>query len=182
MKTDSILNHVRVASPCNARWEDMTGDDRSRFCQRCQKHVFNLSAMTQAEAEAFVRETEGKFCGRFHRRHDGRMLTADCPTGRRIRRDRVARWCGAAFAAVMVFLGGRLTLRSAESKSDGSSKPHGGSKATQPPALLGEVNAEPPVMGDIAVSTNIPPATNPPAIMGKVCIPPPTNPPPPAAK
>lgn len=177
MKNDSILNHVRVASPCTARWEDMTGDDRKRFCQHCQKHVFNLSAMTQSEAEAFVRETEGKFCGRFHRRRDGRMLTSDCPTGQRLRRNRMARWCGAAFAAVMVFLGSRFSLRSAESKPDGSTT---GAENQMP---MGKIAVSHATMGDIAISTNVPPpATNPPMIMGEICIPPTTNPPPSSAK
>lgn len=178
MKNDSILNQVQVASPCTARWEDMTGDDRKRFCQHCQKHVFNLSAMTQSEAETFVRETEGKFCGRFHRRRDGRILTSDCPTGQRLRRNRMARWCGAAFAAAMVFLGGRFSLRAAESKPDAATK--SAEKDAPKDNLAG---MRPPLMGYISVSTNTPPpTTNPPVIMGEIYVPPSTNPPPSSAK
>lgn len=96
MKQQTILDRVSVASPCTARWDDMTGDERVRFCHHCQKSVFNLSALTQAEAEALVIEKEGKFCGRFHRRRDGRMLTADCPVGRKTRHRRLAVMLGAA--------------------------------------------------------------------------------------
>ena len=96
----SILNRVRVASPCNARWEDMTGDDRVRFCGQCQKNVFNLSALSRTEAERLVREKEGKFCGRFHQRRDGRMLTADCSVGRWCRRTRLLKLTLALLALV----------------------------------------------------------------------------------
>lgn len=178
-ENDNILDQVQVASPCNARWEDMTGDDRARFCRHCQKHVFNLSAMTQIEAEALVRETEGRFCGRFHRRRDGKMLTADCPTGWRLRRSRVARWCGAACATLMVLIGGRTTLRSAETNPKNSARkgnPSASNSTTKGPMLLGEIALVPPIMGDICISTNVaPPPTNPPAIMGRIAIAPVTN-------
>jgi len=102
MNSESILNQVRIASPCNARWEDMSGDDRSRFCQHCQKHVFNLSAMSRAEAEQLVREKDGKFCGRFYQRRDGRMLTGNCPVGQRRYRNRLVKFCAAGFAALAI--------------------------------------------------------------------------------
>jgi hypothetical protein len=83
MKTPSILDGIRVASPCQASWDSMAGDDRSRFCSECSKNVYNLSAMTNAEAVAFVtdREGEGEACVRFYQRSDGTTLTADCPVG-----------------------------------------------------------------------------------------------------
>ena len=74
---------LRVASPCPADWSAMQGDDRMRFCGQCEKNVYNISAMTHAEAEALIREKEGKLCVRFFQRTDGTVLTADCPVGRR---------------------------------------------------------------------------------------------------
>jgi len=177
MSNQSILHHVRVAAPCNARWEDMTGDDRARFCQHCQKHVFNLSAMTRAEAESLIVEKEGKFCGRFHRRTDGRMLTRDCATGQSIRRNRIARWCGAAFATFMLLIGGKVSLRSAETNNQQAGNSTHAEKKPEQGTRMGEVAVNPVTMGVIAVSTNVPPpATNQPPIMGKICIPP-ANPP-----
>lgn len=73
---------IELATPCRADWNQMTGDDRARFCQSCQKNVYNLSVMTQAEAQQLVREKEGQLCVRFFRRPDGTVLTADCPVGR----------------------------------------------------------------------------------------------------
>ncbi|MGK4001384.1 hypothetical protein WMF31_02080 [Sorangium sp. So ce1036] len=84
----ALLERVRVASPCNADWDEMVGDDRVRFCDHCQKDVYNLSGMPRDEAEQMIREATGAVCVRLYRRADGTVLTADCPVGARRRRVR----------------------------------------------------------------------------------------------
>src|SRR5437867_12357765 len=79
--SQQLLGNVRIASPCSARWEDMEGDERSRFCRQCAKHVYNFSEMSAREAKDLIREREGHLCARFYQREDGTVLTADCPTG-----------------------------------------------------------------------------------------------------
>lgn len=158
MKID--LDNIRVASPCNARWNDMAGDERARFCGQCSKNVFNLSAMTRAQIESLIREKEGKFCGRFYRRPDGRMLTADCPSRWRQLRARVARVGGALCALVFSVLGC--------SPRDNQTR-HG--------TKMGRM-----VMGDVAVQPVVCASNNIPATMGLVALPEPvttpgTNPP-----
>jgi hypothetical protein len=101
-----LLGRLRVASPCPASWEAMEGDGRVRFCRSCELHVYNLSAMTRAEAEALVARTEGRLCARLYRRADGTVLTSDCPRGLAAARRRVARAAGAALAAVLSLFGG----------------------------------------------------------------------------
>lgn len=81
MNHHDILANIRIASPCPARWADMTGDDRSRFCARCEKNVYHLSGMTAEAIATLVLEKEGDLCARFYQRPDGTMLTADCPVG-----------------------------------------------------------------------------------------------------
>ncbi|MFT3687138.1 MAG: hypothetical protein QM783_19815 [Phycisphaerales bacterium] len=84
-----LLDRVQVASPCDMRWEDMTGDERMRRCEQCSLNVYNLSAMPQSEAEALLArhfnddgtEKQGRFCGQLFRRADGTVMTADCPVG-----------------------------------------------------------------------------------------------------
>src|SRR5262249_9038789 len=95
------LDRVRIASPCNARWEDMTGTDRARFCAHCSQNVYNFSAMTRADADALNQEKEVKLCGRVCQRADGHVLTTDCPSGQRRRRNALARCFGACSALVM---------------------------------------------------------------------------------
>src|SRR5262245_18296403 len=73
-----VLDNIRVASPCNAEWETMIGDDRVRHCGACDKQVYNLSEMTRDEAQALIVAREGRLCIRYYQRKDGTILTADC--------------------------------------------------------------------------------------------------------
>ncbi len=81
MSPQQLLQIVDVATPCRADWDSMTGDDRSRFCGQCRKHVYNLSAMPADQAVALIREREGDLCIRLYRRMDGTVLSGDCPIG-----------------------------------------------------------------------------------------------------
>jgi hypothetical protein len=104
-----VLDNLSVAAPCKADWNDMTGDERVRFCARCDKNVYNLSGMTRAEAEALLVEKEGKLCVRYFRRADGTVLTADCPDGVRRRRRR-RRVLAVTFGAAAAAAAGAATL------------------------------------------------------------------------
>src|SRR5437867_538664 len=53
----SVLDQIRIASPCSASWDAMEGGDRVRFCAHCQKNVYNLSDMSRREAEKLGRES-----------------------------------------------------------------------------------------------------------------------------
>src|SRR5436190_1632646 len=127
MKTISLplLDRVDIASPCHARWEDMTGDERIRHCAECNLKVHNISALAPDDAEALLRATVGeRLCIRLYRRADGTIITQDCPVG--IARIRAAARralvraaaliglvsaAGVAAAATSETLGGRLRLR-----------------------------------------------------------------------
>lgn len=104
-----VLENLRVASPCPAKWEDMIGDERVRFCGSCAKNVYDLSAMTRSEAEGFVAsrsERSEDVCVTFRRRADGRVLTSDCPVGlRRRRRFGLGVVAFAAIAGAAVYAG-----------------------------------------------------------------------------
>lgn len=72
---------LEVASPCSERWESMTGDERKRFCAKCQLHVHDLRALSEAEVVDLLSNGTGRICGRVFRRADGTVLTKDCPVG-----------------------------------------------------------------------------------------------------
>lgn len=77
-----LLPRVRMAGPCPEEWAGMTGDDRVRHCDRCDKAVYNLSAMTSAEVEALLRaKADAGMCARYYERADGMIMTSDCPSG-----------------------------------------------------------------------------------------------------
>ncbi len=101
---DSRLDRIQVAAPCPAKWEAMTGDERSRHCEQCDLRVYNVSGMKRAEAEAFVNAAEGRTCVRFFRRADGTILTDDCPVGLAARAKRTVRRA-AAFVCGILGLG-----------------------------------------------------------------------------
>ena len=100
------LSKVRVASPCPADWDSMIGDERVRFCGQCELNVFNLSAMTKAQAENLIVRTEGRLCVRFFRRTDGSILTQDCPVGLRALRQRMSRIRRAVASMLLGFFAG----------------------------------------------------------------------------
>lgn len=78
------LASLRIASPCKERWADMTGDDRVRVCNGCERPVFDLTELTRAEAEAVLATRGITPCVRLRRRADGTVITADCaPAPRR---------------------------------------------------------------------------------------------------
>lgn len=79
------VDRIRVASPCDASWDDMTpiGDDgRTRHCVTCDLAVHDLAAYTAVEVDSLLRQHEGRrLCVNLYRRADGRVLTRDCPVG-----------------------------------------------------------------------------------------------------
>jgi hypothetical protein len=78
-----LLSDVKVAAPCFASWQDMEAvdGDRVHFCAGCKKNVYNLSAMSQTQAEGLLRKHEGHLCVRYYKRTDGTILTQNCPVG-----------------------------------------------------------------------------------------------------
>jgi hypothetical protein len=115
-KSQSPLDHVKVASPCPADWNQMTGNDQVRFCSQCNLNVYNLSGMTRDEAEHLLTSTEGRLCIRYYKRKDGTVITKDCPVGLRAFKLKVVKVAGAALSAVLSFCAGlglyRLTSAS----------------------------------------------------------------------
>jgi hypothetical protein len=76
-KKISKLDSIRIPQPCSTEWEQMSGDDRTRFCNECNKHVYNLSAMTRRQAEAIIEASRGKLCARVTRQEDGTTVVKD---------------------------------------------------------------------------------------------------------
>jgi hypothetical protein len=74
-------NTLKIAEPCSERWAEMDGDDKRRFCDRCTKHVHNLSAMTRQEARALLKASKGGEtpCVTYAFGPDDRIVFADTP-------------------------------------------------------------------------------------------------------
>lgn len=100
---NKVQNHtlnLRVASPCKADWNEMTGNDRVRFCRQCNLNVYDLALLTTDEVVQLI-GSNGRICGRLHRRLDGTVITRDCPVGLRALRKRASRRVTAAVTALL---------------------------------------------------------------------------------
>ena len=109
---DSPLKNLRIASPCSADWDAMSGDSRKRFCSECKLNVYNLSDMTWYDAENLLRLSEGRLCVRYFQRPDGTVMTQDCPVGWAKLKQRVSIFAAATFSVVLSLLGGVSFLKS----------------------------------------------------------------------
>jgi hypothetical protein len=140
-----MLERVTVASPCPARWDDMVGDDRVRFCPSCEKNVYNLSAMDRDEAERLLQERAGKgLCIRFCQRADGTVMTQDCPVGVSRKRRKVV---AVAFGATALAAAATATIFDRTCRT---------------------VQGEPAVVGQMVVDAPAPSASPAPFVMGEV--------------
>ncbi len=127
---------LKVASPCHADWEQMTGDDAVRFCHSCEKNVYQLSNMTTDQVNELFAKAEEMPCIRFYQRKDGTVMTQDCPVGARIvRRKRAIVGLGAGVVSALYML------------VPGSPPPPAESKAAAEPDTVEEV--EPQVEDDV---------------------------------
>ncbi|VAX40307.1 hypothetical protein MNBD_PLANCTO02-1256 [hydrothermal vent metagenome] len=75
------LNDLKIANPCPANWNEMTGDEHVRHCKLCEKNVYNLSSIPEQDAIDLVNKHEGNLCGRLYLRKDGTVIVNDCPVG-----------------------------------------------------------------------------------------------------
>ncbi|HKQ76640.1 MAG TPA: hypothetical protein VJ810_23295 [Blastocatellia bacterium] len=107
-KLTSPLDHVKIASPCPADWDQMFSfeDKRVRFCSQCNLNVYNLSDMSRHEAEDLVTKTEGRLCVRFYRKSDGSILTQNCPVGLNAIKRRLAWVAQVVLGMVLSFVSG----------------------------------------------------------------------------
>src|SRR6478752_7467662 len=65
MQKKKFIDSIRVGDPCTESWDEMTGNDRVRFCSHCAKDVNNISAMTRKEAARLARKSGGRLCIRY---------------------------------------------------------------------------------------------------------------------
>ena len=180
-----LLERARVAAPCPAKWEDMTGNNKIRHCALCNLNVHNFSAMSREEAEGILARhfnpdgsviaSAGRVCGGFYRRADGTYLLQDCPTGLAAIRVRVRNaWLRVA-AAIGLIGSAALAIDSVDHPE----------RARRPGQLeaLGKIAAVPP---PVALKVNQPfrsawALLRPPTqqirgqvmVAGSICIPPP---------
>lgn len=150
VKFDSPLQNLKIASPCSADWNAMLGDERKRYCGECKLNVYNLSGMTQYDAENLLRNSEGRLCVRYFQRPDGTVLTQNCPVGWARVKQRTFAISAAAFALALSFFGTLITFAMFGRKVDiGKHIPIPFTTPTPKPEY-------PPLMGAVAIPNPTP--------------------------
>lgn len=105
-----LLNQVHVEKPCHADWDAMTPvqGEQIKHCAGCKKNVYNLSAMTEQDANTLL-EQNPNLCVRYAQDETGKILT-------QTQRSRVASWLpsmlkfAASVAAIVAGIFGRTAV------------------------------------------------------------------------
>lgn len=104
---------LRLVRGCDVRWENMVGDARVRHCGACDREVYDLTAMSPDEVEAFVEARQHDLpCVQLHARPDGRYQDGPCAPAQTRRLTR------AALAAAGLGLTGLLSVLASESRAE----------------------------------------------------------------
>jgi len=74
---NNLLDPLSIPTPCSADWNDLVGDGRRRYCEHCDKNVYDFSKMTATEVGALLATLQGRVCARITWQTDGSVLTED---------------------------------------------------------------------------------------------------------
>jgi hypothetical protein len=64
-QTKVKTNDVVIRTPCGADWNSMDPRGSARFCGSCEKLVHDLSALSEPEARALLRDSREAVCVRY---------------------------------------------------------------------------------------------------------------------
>ena len=116
------LRQIATENQCTEDWSKMRGEGATRHCASCKNDVFNLSEMTEAEAEA-VLALPGNTCVRYYHRPDGTIVAtrpapvANVSAPAHRSRAKMAVVVAAAMAYPVAFVGIRAAVDGANSEA-----------------------------------------------------------------
>src|SRR5262245_55470479 len=133
------LDQLQVISPCSTDWDQMSGDEKKRFCVECDKFVYDFSQMTRRQVEAIVSIHQGRMCARITRRPGGSLLTLETPPAHPVVARRASPVVNATLAAILGLSvpatalhadvsAAQIVVRS-DADSNGARTPYGGGDA-----------------------------------------------------
>lgn len=78
MKTSNYI--ITIPEPCHEDWNKMLPDAKGKFCNSCQKSVYDFTTKTDAEITSILMENEGKdLCGHLFKSQLNRPLKISIP-------------------------------------------------------------------------------------------------------
>lgn len=95
---------ISIPTPCHEDWNGMHAvpGASARHCDSCAKNVTDFTGMTDAQMNAYIRESGGKLCGRFRPDQLGRPLRAASSPSRSNPLKVAATAAGLMFASAVV--------------------------------------------------------------------------------
>jgi hypothetical protein len=58
-------SQIHISTPCHENWEAMNPAEKGKFCQSCQKTVYDFTDKSDKEILQAFQQNSGKMCGRF---------------------------------------------------------------------------------------------------------------------
>ncbi len=65
MKEKYIVDSISIKSPCSQKWDEMSGNEKTRACSHCEMNVNDISMMTETKAWDLIDESNGNLCVRY---------------------------------------------------------------------------------------------------------------------
>ena len=96
MKTKKYI--LDIPEPCHKKWDQMSPNEKGRFCQNCQTTVVDFSTKSNPEIAGIIKKTKGKICGHFRTEQLNKVIEAPRPM-----------YHNFAFKAASVLMTGLLT-------------------------------------------------------------------------
>ena len=69
-----ILNNLSIATPCSSDWDKMDSVAQGKFCQECNKNVFDTSLLSRAELAAILKENPKRCLRIVTRKASGQVI------------------------------------------------------------------------------------------------------------
>ena len=69
------LENFEVPQPCSMNWDEMTGNEEIRHCDRCQHQIYNLSEMPKRRALKVLNQPNEKVCVTYLQDEQNQVIT-----------------------------------------------------------------------------------------------------------
>jgi len=79
----------KEALACPFTWDPTYAKEKYRYCDNCQRPVYNFAGLEIAEAEAIILKAENRAKFTLYKRTDGLYMTSDCPVAVKKRSDTI---------------------------------------------------------------------------------------------
>jgi|GEM_PF-3621802 len=79
----------KTALDCPFTWDATYAKEKYRYCDKCQRPVYNFAGLEIADAEAIILKAENRSKFTLYKRTDGLFMTGDCPVAMKKRSDMI---------------------------------------------------------------------------------------------